>query len=54
MALHEVIIVETEGDNRKQSWTVTRVASGWIYENDETWDDHRMGYFVPFDNKFHS
>ena len=46
--LHESTQVEIMGGK----WSVTRVASGWIYQNDSPRITIPVGFFVPFDNTF--
>ena len=46
--LHETISVEI----MRGPWTVTRVPSGWIYQNDSPSITIPVGFFVPFDNRF--
>lgn len=44
LGLHETTLAIIIG----VTWSITRVASGWIYQNDII----SLGIFVPFDNKF--
>ena len=48
LKLHETTSVTIMGD----SWAVTRVPSGWIYQNNEGRISSPFGFFVPFDNIF--
>jgi len=50
--LHETIIVPDNGDNYETEWRVTRVASGWIYQDNNPRLTVSIAFFIPFDNKF--
>ena len=48
LKLHETVTVKIKNDN----WSVTRVPSGWIYQNDSPRITIPVGFFVSFDNTF--
>ena len=50
--LHEQTTIKTTGNGRKEPFVVTRVASGWLYQNDNPRRIVPESFFVPFDNSF--
>lgn len=47
--LHETVDVKIMSG----IWTITRVPSGWIYQNGSPSTTIPVRFFVPFDNRFH-
>lgn len=52
LELHESIVVEQNGDGYPYKWQVIRVASGWLYLDQNPNRTNGGEFFVPFDNKF--
>ena len=53
--IHESITIKVNPiDNRGDDydWQVTRVASGWLYQDADPRQQARGSFFVPFDNSF--
>jgi hypothetical protein len=50
--LHEQTTIKTTGNGWNESFVVTRVASGWLYQNDNPRRTVPESFFVPFDNSF--
>ena len=48
LKLHETVTIKITHNK----WTVTRVASGWLYQNDSPSILTPVGYFVPYSNEF--
>lgn len=52
LELHESITVKVFGSGNHIEWHVTRVASGWFYQDQNPVRTTVSEFFVPFDNKF--
>ncbi len=53
--LHESMIIKVNTINGKgypYKWQVTRVASGWLYQDSNPKTTVVSQFFVPFDNSF--
>lgn len=53
--LHESVMVKvniTDGRGYPCEWQVTRVASGWLYQDSNPRRTTVSEFFVPFDNSF--
>lgn len=50
--LHESMLVYDNGADYQTEWRVTRVASGWIYQDNNPRLTVSIAFFIPFDNKF--
>ena len=53
--LHESMVIRINPIDNKgydYDWQVTRVASGWVYQDPDPRNLESTSFFVPFDNSF--